>query len=132
MKTLTHTLPLTLALGGLVALLVLVLPFDAAGRSSWLAGALAASLLGALTLSLKVLWSGVAVASLQSLLLAQMAGFFLRLVAVVAGAIFIKQAELSPPAFVISFLIVSLAQQVLETRSLLTERKLPKSPEVTS
>jgi hypothetical protein len=47
--------------------------------------------------------------------------FMLRLIAVALGAISLKQDDaMSPMAYVISFFVVSLAQQALETRSLLS------------
>ncbi len=128
------SLPLTIALGGLVAALVFVLPFDGDGRISWLLGALVSSLLGALVLVVKVQLSPPGLsgaAALKALLAAQGLGFMLRLLAVGVGAVAIKQGELSPFAFVISFFVVSLAQQVLETRSLLAAHHPVKSSEVT-
>ena len=124
MKALTTTLPLTLALGGLVALLVFVLPLDAGDRTSAWIGALVASLLGAVALVIKTQFSGMGLtgtAAMKALVTAQGLAFMLRLIAVGVGAVSLKQNEaLSPMAFVIAFFVVSLSQQALETRSLLT------------
>lgn len=134
MKKLTATIPLTIALGGVVAALVLVLPLDAAGQTSWLVGCLVSSLLGALALVIKTQLAPTGLtgaAALKGLLAGQGLAFMLRLLAVGVGAVAIKQAELSPFAFVISFFVVSLSQQVLETRSLLAATNPVKSSEVT-
>jgi len=123
-KSLTTTLPLTLALGGLVALLVFVLPLDAGDRTSAWIGTLVASLLGAVALVIKTQFSGMGLtgtAAMKALVTAQGLAFMLRLIAVGVGAVSLKQNEaLSPMAFVIAFFVVSLSQQALETRSLLT------------
>lgn len=134
MKKLSTMLPLTIALGGVVAALVFVLPLDAAGQTSWLIGSLVSSLLGALALVVKTQLAPQGVsgaAALKGLLAGQGLAFMLRLMAVGVGAVALKQAELSPFAFVISFFVVSLAQQVLETRSLLAATNPVKSSEVT-
>jgi hypothetical protein len=128
-KSLSTTLPLTLALGGLVALLVFVLPLDAGDRTSAWIGTLVASLLGAVALVIKTQFSGMGLtgtAAMKALVTAQGLAFMLRLIAVGVGAVSLKQHEaLSPMAFVIAFFVVSLSQQALETRSLLagTTRK---------
>ncbi len=114
-------LPLTLALGALVAALVFVLPLGD-GQTSWLVGALVSAVVGALTLSVKSLLSTPGLsgaAALKALLTAQGLAFMLRLVAVAIGAFALVQNGQSAMPFVISFFVVSLAQQVLETRSLL-------------
>jgi hypothetical protein len=115
---------LTLALGGLVALLVFVLPLDAGDRTSAWIGTLVASLLGAVALVIKTQFSGMGLtgtAAMKALVTAQGLAFMLRLIAVGVGAVSLKQNEsLSPMAFVIAFFVVSLSQQALETRSLLT------------
>ncbi|MFZ5439094.1 MAG: hypothetical protein ACOZQL_03755 [Myxococcota bacterium] len=134
MKKLTVTLPLTLALGGLVAALVPVLPLDAAGQTSWLVGCLVSAVLGVLALVVKTLLapSGLTgAAALKGLLAGQGLAFLLRLIAVGVGAVAMKQSDLSPFAFVISFFVVSLAQQVVETRTLLAANNPVKSSEVT-
>ncbi len=135
MKKLTSMIPLTILLGGLVAALVGVLPLDEAGKTSWLLGALVSSLLGVLTLVLKTQLSVpglTGAAALKALLAAQGLAFMLRLIAVGVGAVAVNQAALSPVAFVIAFFVVSLAQQVLETKSLLTALNPVKSSEVIS
>lgn len=121
MKSLATTLPLTLGLGALVAALVYVFPLGE-GQTPWLVGALVSALVGALTLAVKSLLSAPdlkGAAALRALLTAQGLAFMLRLIAVGLGAFALQQNGLAPMPFVISFFVVSLAQQVLETRSLL-------------
>ena len=123
MKSLNTMLPLTLALGGVVAALAFVLPMDVGSRTSALIGALVASVLGAVALVLKTqLGKGLTgTAALKVTMTTLGLSFMLRLMAVGLGAVVIKQnPELSPFAFVIAFFVVSLSQQVLETRSLLS------------
>lgn len=135
MKSFLQKLPLTLALGGLAAAVTLVLRFEPAERSAWLVGCLTAAVLGALTLLLKTTLTGMGLtgaAALKALMTAQMLTFFLRLLVVGVGAFGTQQNDLSPVYFVIAFFVVSLAQQVLETRSLLSARHPVKSSEVTS
>ena len=123
MKSLSTMLPLTLALGGVVATLAMVLPMDPGSRTSALIGALVASLAGAVTMVLKTLLGRglTGNAALKALMTAQGLAFMLRLVAVGLGAVLLRQDEsLSAMAFVIAFFVVSLGQQVLETRSLLS------------
>ena len=123
MKSLNTMLPLTLALGGVVAALAFVLPMDSGSRTSALIGALVASALGAVSLVLKTqLGKGLTgTAALKVTMTTLGLSFMLRLMAVGLGAVVIKQnPELSPFAFVIAFFVVSLSQQVLETRSLLS------------
>lgn len=127
-------LPLTLALGGVVAALAFVLPLEAGTQTSALIGALVASVLGAVAMVLKTqLGRGLTGNSaLKALMTAQGLAFMLRLLAVGLGAIMIKQDEaLSSMAFVIAFFVVTLGQQLLETRSLLSGVKV-KSSEVIS
>ena len=123
MKSLNTMLPLTLALGGVVAALAFVLPMDSGSRTSALIGALVASALGAVSLVLKTqLGKGLTgTAALKVTMTTLGLSFMLRLMAVGLGAVVMKQnPELSPFAFVIAFFVVSLSQQVLETRSLLS------------
>lgn len=123
MKSLSTMLPLTLALGGVVATLAMVLPMDATSRTSALIGALTASAAGAVTMVLKTLLGRglTGNAALKALMTAQGLAFMLRLLAVGLGAAVVRQDEsLSPMAFVIAFFVVSLGQQVLETRTLLS------------
>lgn len=122
-------LPLTLALGGVVAALVFVLPMDEGSRTSAWIGALVAALLGGVAMVIKTQLSGLGLtgtAAMKALITAQGLTFMLRLIAVGVGAVALKpHDELSPMAFVIAFFAVSLPQQALETRSLLagTTRK---------
>lgn len=121
MKSLATTLPLTLALGGLVGAVAAVLPLEAADRTSAFLGALAAAALGAVVLVLKTQLGGRGLqgtAALKALVTAQGLAFLLRLSVVGVGA-FALRGELSPIAYVIAFFAVSLPQQALETKSLL-------------
>jgi len=127
MKSLSTMLPLTLALGGVVAALAFVLPLDTSSRDSALLGALIASAAGAVTMVLKnLLGKGLTGnAALKALMTAQGLSFLLRLLAIGLGAIVVRQNEaLSAMAFVIAFFVVSLGQQALETRSLLSGSKV--------
>ncbi|MDP1830271.1 MAG: hypothetical protein Q8L48_43805 [Archangium sp.] len=129
--TLSSKLALTLALGGVVAGVVSLLPMDEGSRDSGLIGAVVAAVLGAVTLVLKTqLGRGLTGnGALKAMMTAQGLAFLLRLVAVGVGAVILKQNDTmsllsprgasSPFAFVIAFFAVSLAQQVLETKSLL-------------
>jgi hypothetical protein len=135
-KSLATTLPVTLALGGLVGALVAVLPLEAADRTSAFIGALAAALLGAVVLALKTQLGGLGLkgtAAIKALVTAQGLSFLLRLIVVGVGAFALRGGELSPIAYVISFFAVSLPQQALETQSLLRgSTPQLKSPEVIS
>lgn len=123
MKSLSTTIPLTLAIGGLVAALSVVLPFEAMSKTSWLIGALAAAVTGAIVLTLKVAiaapTSMTGTAAMKAVLTAQMLSIMVRLIAVGLGAFVLKNAELSPVMFVFAFALVSLGQQFLEAKSLL-------------
>lgn len=122
MKTLSSRIALALALGGVAAGVVSLLPMDAGSRESGLIGAVVAAVLGAVTLVLKTqLGRGLTGnGALKAMMTAQGLAFLLRLVAVGVGAVVLKQNDtMSPMAFVIAFFTVSLAQQVLETKSLL-------------
>lgn len=136
MKPLTVMLPLTLALGGVVAALVFVWPMEPELRTSALIGALVSTLVGGLTMVIKTRFSGVGLEGMNSVKVAltgQALAFMVRILAVGGGAIALKQnGTLSPMAFVVSFMVISLGQQALETRSLLTARKPGKSAEVIS
>lgn len=135
MKTFLHKLPLTLALGGIAAAVVLVLKLEPVDQSSWLIGCLVGSLFGAITLFLKTQFTNLGLtghAALKALMAAQGLTFMLRIIAVGVGAFAMKQNGLSPVLFVVSFFVVSLAQQVLETKSLLAARNPVKSSEATS
>lgn len=136
MKSLATTLPLTLALGGLVGAVVAVLPLEAADRTSALVGVLVAAGLGAGVLALKTQLAGAGLAgtaAVKALVAAQGLSFLLRLVAVGVGAFALRGWGFSPIAYVLAFFAVSLPQQALETRSLLRGSTTPlKSPEVIS
>lgn len=123
MKSLSTMLPLSLAFGGVVATLAVVLPMDASSHTSAVLGASIASAAGAVTMVLKtVLGRGLTGnAALKALMTAQGLSFMIRLLAVALGAVVLRQdASLSAMAFVIAFFVVSLGQQALETRSLLS------------
>ncbi|MBL8912528.1 MAG: hypothetical protein JNM17_17680 [Archangium sp.] len=126
MKSLTTTLPLTIAIGGAVAALSLVLPFEAASKTSWLIGALIAAFTGAIVLALKLMLAGPAsikgTAAMKAVLTAQMLSLFVRIIAVGVGAFALKNAELSPIMFVFSFALVSMGQQFVEAKSLLARK----------
>lgn len=135
MKSLATTLPLTLALGGLVGAVAAVLPLEAPDRTSAFIGALAAAVLGAVVLVLKTQLGGLGLkgtAAIKALVTAQGLSFLLRLVVVGVGA-FALRGDLSPIAYVIAFFAVSLPQQALETKSLLSGSNTQmKSSEVIS
>lgn len=135
-KSLNTMLPLTLALGGVVAILVLALPMETTVRTSAMLGTLVSSVIGALVMALKSLLTRgnvAGTAALKALMTAQVLAFMLRLIAVGVGAVAVKQNEaLSPMAFVIAFFVVSAAQQMLETRNLLAGTAKVKSSEVKS
>lgn len=134
MKSLSTTLPVTLAIAGVVGALVSVLPLEAAERTSAFIGALAAGVLGAVVLVLKTQLGGLGLkgqAAFKALMTAQGLSFFLRLIVVGVGAFALK-GELSPMAYVLSFFAVSLPQQALETRALLSGTTQLKSSEVIS
>jgi len=131
--SLANTIPLALAIGGLSAALVIVLPFSPESSSAWLIGALAASVTGAIALVVKTLLGGstaglTPAAAMKALLGAQVSSFLLRLLVVGVGAFAVRALNFSPIMFAISFALVSLVQQVLETRSLLAARTAPVAP----
>ena len=126
MKSLTTTILLSLSVGALVAAAALLAQLSEV-QGSWLLGAIVASVTGVITLALKATLGNAKLegtAALKALLAAQGAAFGLRLLAVGVGAFAVKGYAGSPPAFVISFLAVSLAQQVIEARSLLAAPKV--------
>jgi hypothetical protein len=133
-KSLSSTLPLTLALAGLVGAVVAVLPLEHVERTSGFIGVLAAAVLGAVVLVLKTQLGALSLtgtAALKALMTAQGLSFLLRLIVVGVGAFALK-ADSSPMAFVIAFFAVSLPQQALETRALLRGTTQMKSSEVIS
>ena len=123
MKSLSSRLPLTIALGGVVAVLVMLLPLEALLRTSAMLGAIAAALVGAVAMVIKFRFSGEGLkgtASVGVLMLAQGLAFMLRLLVLGVGAIVLKVTQtLDPSGFIIAFFVVSLAQQALEARTLL-------------
>lgn len=126
MKSPTSTVLLSLSVGALVASAALLAQLSDV-QGSWLLGAMVASVTGIVTVALKSTISNAKLegaAALKALLAAQGAAFGIRLVAVGVGAFAVKGYAGSPPAFVISFLVVSLAQQVIEARSLLAAPKV--------
>lgn len=136
MKTLGTSLPLSLAIGGVVALLLFALPLSPEDARAWLLGAMVSSVIGVVSLVLKTKLSAglTGTAAIKALLTAQVSSFLLRLLGVGAGAFAMKQQELSPLLYVVSYFLVSLPQQVLETKSLLAKSPAPapaKSSEVT-
>jgi hypothetical protein len=125
-KSLTTTILLSLTVGAFVAGVALLAQLSDV-QGSWLLGSIVASVIGVVTMALKSTLANAKLegaASLKALLAAQGAAFGIRLLAVGVGAFAVKGYDGSPPAFVISFLIVSLAQQVIEARSLLAAPKV--------
>lgn len=122
MKPLNSMLVSTLALGGVVGVLAMVLPMEEGMKTSALIGALAASVMGVLAIVLKTqLGKGLTGAAALKVMMTSLGlTFMLRLLTVGLGAMVVKQDEaLSPFAFVIAFFVSSLLQQALETRSML-------------
>ncbi|HEY1088903.1 MAG TPA: hypothetical protein VGE37_14465, partial [Archangium sp.] len=131
---LSTTLPLTLAIAGVVGVAAMVLPMEAVDRTSAFIAVLAAACLGSVALVLKTQLGALnlqGTAALKALMVAQGLSFFLRLIVVGVGAFALK-AEYSPMAYVIAFFAVSLPQQALETKALLRGTIQMKSSEVTS
>lgn len=126
MKSLTVPLSLVVLLGAVAAAVVWGAGFEADVRFSALVGVLAGSVLGLLALLVKLqLATRVTegVAGLKALLAAQGLSFLLRLLALGAGLVGLRFHEGSSPiAFVLAFFAVSLGQQALEMKSLLTAR----------
>ena len=114
---------MTVALGGVVAVLVMLLPLEALQRTSAMGGAIAAALVGAVAMVVKFRFSGEGLkgpGAVGVLMLAQGLAFMLRLLVLGVGAILLKVTQtLDPSAFIIAFFVVSLAQQALEARTLL-------------
>lgn len=129
MKSLPLTLALVVLLGVAVAALVSALGFEEGERLSAHLGVLVATGLGLVSLLVKTQLAGRITegqAGLKALLVAQGFSFLLRLLAVAAGIFALRsEPSASPIAFVITFFVVSLAQQALEMRSLLAARSTP-------
>jgi hypothetical protein len=134
-KTLGTSLLLTLALGLAVAGGVLLLGLEASTRLGALVGAGVSTAIGALAVVIKTA-SPIAggTRGIQVLLSRQVLSLFLRLGAVGLGAaaLHLNGAGPSAPlAFVVTFFIAYLGQQVVEVRSLLAVRQSPAKSEVT-
>ncbi len=126
MKRLSLTFALSLAIAVLAGLVAFALSPE--GRGAWLAGAATAAVVGVLTLVLKSALtrgstSGSAV--VKTVLAAQLLSFMLRLIGAGLGAFITQQQGGRPELFVIAFIAVSLAQQALETRNLLSQPTTP-------
>jgi hypothetical protein len=123
-KALSTRLPLTVALGGVVAVLAMLLPLEPLVRTSALIGAIASALVGAVAMVVKFRFSGEGLKGPNAvgvLMLSQGLAFMLRLLVLGVGAIVLKlTATLDPSGFVIAFFVVALAQQALEARTLLS------------
>lgn len=132
--TLLKTIPQTFALGGLVAAAAFLISFPREDQMSWAIGAITAGVVGVLAFVLKTQLAPPGLtgsAAMKGLLAAQGISFMFRLVAVGLGAVVVKDRGLPFVGFVLSFAVVSLAQQVLETRTLLAARNPVKSSEAT-
>ena len=135
MKTLGTSLLLTVALGLAVAGGVLVLGLEASTRLGALVGALVSTVIGALAVVIK---TAAPIAGgtkgVQALLSRQVLSLFLRLGAVALGAAALHLNDAGPSAplaFVVTFFIAYLGQQVVEVRSLLAVRQSTAKSEVT-
>lgn len=141
MKTLGTSLLVTFALGAAVAAGVLALGLDAGLRTAALVGAGVSTAIGALALVIKTatpVKGGTR--GLQMLMSRQVLSLALRLGAVGLGAFALRggvgaaddsNATAAPMAFVVTFFIVYLGQQVVEVRSLLAVRDSAAKSEVT-
>ena len=126
MKAGATTLGLTALTGAAVALLASSLQLDAPAREGALWGALASTVTGLVALA----WKGRVTATpaegtgaLRALFTVQVLVLGVRAVAVLVGALIIKpRGQDALVAFVLSFFVVYLLQQVLEVRLLLSAR----------
>jgi hypothetical protein len=135
MKTLGTSLLSTLAFGLAVAAGARLLVHEGAARTAALVGAAVSTAVGALALVMKTAApiSG-GTKGVQALLSRQVLALFLRLGAVGLGAAslhFDGAGALASLAFVVTFFIAYLGQQVVEVRSLLSVRQRAEKPEVT-
>ncbi|MEW5740601.1 MAG: hypothetical protein AB1938_16855 [Myxococcota bacterium] len=135
MKTLGTSLLLSFTLGLAVAAGALVLGLEPSVRTAALVGAGVSTAVGALALVIKTAApiSG-GTKGVQALLSRQVLSLFLRLGAVGLGAasLHLNGASSSASlAFVVTFFIAYLGQQVVEVRSLLAVRQSAAKPEVT-
>lgn len=132
MKTLGISLLITVAVGAVVAAGALVLGLDPAVRTAALVGSGISTLLGALALLIKTaspLEGGTG--GLRALLSRHVLALFLRLGAVLLGAVALRENGSAAIAFVMTFFIAYLGQQVVEVRSLLAVRQRAAKSEVT-
>lgn len=123
MKTLSTSLLLTVAVGAVVAGGALVLGLAPAVREAALLGSGVSTLLGGLALLIKTaapLQGGTS--GLRALLSRHVLALFLRLGAVLLGAVALREDGAAAIAFVMTFFIAYLGQQVVEVRSLLAVR----------
>jgi hypothetical protein len=131
-KTLGASLLITCAVGLVVAGGALVLGLEPAVFTAALLGSGVSTLLGALALVIKVaspLAGGTG--GLRALLSRQVLALFLRLGAVLLGAVALRENGAASVAFVMTFFIAYLGQQVVEVRSLLAVRQGAAKSEVT-
>jgi hypothetical protein len=134
-KTLGTSLLTTFALGLAAAAGALLLGLDGEVRTAALVGAGVSTAVGALALVIKTASpiSG-GTKGVQALLSRQVLSLFLRLGAVGLGAASLHLNGAGPSAslaFVVTFFIAYLGQQVVEVRSLLSVRQSAAKPEVT-
>lgn len=132
MKTLSTSLLITFAVGAVVAGGVLVLGLEPAVRTAAWLGTGVSTALGALALLIKTaspLKGGTS--GLRALLSRHVLALFLRLGAVLLGAVALRENGSAAIAFVMTFFIAYLGQQVVEVRSLLAVRQGAAKSEVT-
>ncbi len=121
MKGVLPHLTVTLAAGALGAGLVAVLPLNEAARAPALWGVLTAAAVGVVALLLKARLDGKA--AVKALVRVQGVVFGLRMLAVGAGAVALKQLGRDPVPFVVAFFCVYLVQQVVEVRYILAAQR---------
>jgi hypothetical protein len=131
-KTLSTSLLITVAVGAAVAVGVLVTGLAPAVRTAAWLGAGVSTALGALALLIKTASPlGGGPSGLRTLLSRQVLALFLRLGAVLLGAVALRGDGAAAVAFVMTFFIAYLGQQVVEVRSLLAVRQGVAKSEVT-
>jgi hypothetical protein len=131
-KALGISLLITVAVGAVVVVGALVLGLGSAVRTAALLGSGVSTLLGALALLIKTaspLKGGTS--GLRALLSRHVLALFLRLGAVLLGAVALRENGSAAIAFVMTFFIAYLGQQVVEVRSLLAVRQSAAKSEVT-
>lgn len=133
MKNFATALVLELLIAAVAGAVVLGLGLGAGDRSSALLGVGVGGLLGVLSLLVKTQVAKLATTKgIKQLLSAQVSMFVLRLVAILVGALLLKQDPASSPiAYVLAFFAVYLGQQVVEVKSVLAVRQPAKSSGVT-